>query len=123
MLTGANDEAIKIWNSESLELITTVDCKTLLKDSVCKSIRAIDVFQNQILIGTLGSEIYTINSSEKIESITNKAKFKDVEKHMSGHFAPNYVTNEVWGLTLYDENQYATCSDDGTFRLWDIEKR
>lgn len=38
---------------------------------------------------------------------------------MSGHYSPNFVTNEVWGLALYDETQYITCSDDGTIRVWD----
>lgn len=42
---------------------------------------------------------------------------------MNGHFAPNYVTNEVWGLSLYERDKYTTCSDDGTLRVWDIEKR
>jgi|JI61114BRNA_FD_contig_21_9899297_length_240_multi_2_in_0_out_0_1 WD40 repeat protein len=42
---------------------------------------------------------------------------------MSGHFAPNKVTNEVWGLTLYDDKYYATCSDDGTVRIWDLKTK
>lgn len=42
---------------------------------------------------------------------------------MNGHFAPNYVTNEVWGLSLLEDDKYVTCSDDGTLRVWDIEKR
>jgi len=42
---------------------------------------------------------------------------------MNGHFSPNYVTNEVWGLSLSEEGLYVTCSDDGTLRLWDIEKK
>jgi microtubule-associated protein-like 6 len=42
---------------------------------------------------------------------------------MSGHYSPNFVTNEVWGLSLYDEDNYITCSDDGTLRLWSISKK
>lgn len=42
---------------------------------------------------------------------------------MNGHFAPNYVTNEVWGMALLEDDKYATCSDDGTLRVWDIEKK
>lgn len=42
---------------------------------------------------------------------------------MSGHFAPNHVTNEVWGLAVYDNQYYLTCSDDGTLRAWDINKK
>lgn len=42
---------------------------------------------------------------------------------MSGHYAPNHVTNEVWGLSLYDDSTYVTCSDDGTLRTWDLNKK
>jgi WD40 repeat protein len=39
---------------------------------------------------------------------------------MSGHYAPNQRTNEVWGLTLYQKENYITCSDDGTVRIWNL---
>lgn len=42
---------------------------------------------------------------------------------MSGHYAPNKVTNEVWGLSLYKKKQYLTCSDDATVRVWDIDSK
>ena len=42
---------------------------------------------------------------------------------MNGHYAPNYVTNEVWGLSIVDAKSYATCSDDGTLRIWDLQKK
>lgn len=42
---------------------------------------------------------------------------------MSGHYAPNHVTNEVWGLAVYDSIYYLTSSDDGTMRVWDINKK
>ena len=46
---------------------------------------------------------------------------------MKGHFSPNlHWTNEVWGLDLFrnDPNLFATCSDDGTFRIFNaIERR
>ena len=40
---------------------------------------------------------------------------------MNGHYAPNTKTlNEVWGLATFhqNENQYATCADDATLRIW-----
>jgi WD40 repeat protein len=42
---------------------------------------------------------------------------------MTGHYAPNKVTNELWGLALYEGNQIITCSDDATLRVWDPKKR
>lgn len=63
LLTGSNDESIKIWTADSLNLITNIDCGALLDGSVCKKIRALDVMGNKILIGTLGSEIYQLESS------------------------------------------------------------
>lgn len=42
---------------------------------------------------------------------------------MSGHYSPNFVTNEVWGLGWLDENQYMTCSDDATVRVWDSARQ
>ncbi len=42
---------------------------------------------------------------------------------MSGHYSPNFVTNEVWGLSLYKNNYYLSSGDDGTLRVWDINKR
>ena len=42
---------------------------------------------------------------------------------MSGHYAPNYVTNEVWGLAKLDNRYYISSSDDGTLRVWDSQKK
>ena len=45
---------------------------------------------------------------------------------MRGHFSPNLQwTNEVWGLDIFRENDdlFATCSDDGTLRIFSISKR
>ena len=87
-----------------------------------KSIRAIDVFENKVLVGTLGSEIYEIKSNQKIDNATNEGQFSLSGHHMDGHFAPNFVTNEVWGLAMYGNENYVTSSDDGTLRIWDMNK-
>lgn len=45
---------------------------------------------------------------------------------MSGHYTPNkQALNEVWGLAIFPNNKdlYATCSDDGTLRIWSVSER
>lgn len=42
---------------------------------------------------------------------------------MSGHYAPNSVTNEVWGLAVVNNRYYLSCADDGTLRVWDADKK
>ena len=48
---------------------------------------------NKILVGTLGSEIYQIEGSDKIANVQEKSKFRVIAKNMSGHYSPNFVTN------------------------------
>lgn len=55
LLTGGNDAIINLWELDSLSKITTIDCSPLLTGSVCQKIRALDVMDNRILVGTLGS--------------------------------------------------------------------
>lgn len=87
------------------------------------SIRALDVWEDKILVGTLGSEIYELKASDSIEEIGKGSKVSLGQRLMTGHYAPNKVTNELWGLALYEGSQIITCSDDATLRLWDIKKR
>ena len=64
-----------------------------------------------------------MKSNQAIANTDDGAQYKFLANRMNGHFSPNFVTNEVWGLTLYEEGTYLTCSDDGTMRMWDIEKK
>ena len=102
LLSGSNDESIKIWNADSLKLLFTVDVKFRLEGSVSKKIRALDVMDKRILVGTFGSEIYQLESSLPIKDTTADVKVRVFSKNMSGHYSPNYVTNEVWGLGFID---------------------
>ena len=46
---------------------------------------------------------------------------------MHGHYTPSVysVTNEIWGLCLNpaDKDEYITCSDDGTVRVWSASEK
>jgi len=44
LLSGSNDQTIKLFKISSLDLITTIDCNKLLTNSVNCSIRALDAY-------------------------------------------------------------------------------
>lgn len=75
----------------------------------------------KMLIGTLGSEIYEVHWAT--DKITPNTQFEVKVEAMKGHFCPNLKwTNEVWGLDIFkkDADKFATCSDDGTIRVWSV---
>jgi hypothetical protein len=50
-------------------------------------------------------------------------KIKNIINHLKCHFSPNNTwTNEVWGLTVYQDLIF-TCSDDATVRCWSLPER
>jgi hypothetical protein len=55
LITGANDKTIKISESKTLEVRTTINCAKLFEQSVNANIRAIDALGKRLLVGTLGS--------------------------------------------------------------------
>lgn len=69
------------------------------------------------MVGTLGHEVFQVdfNGAQK--------KVSDGKALIHGHYAPLLQdNNEVWGLTaMKNKNQYITCSDDATMRVWDAE--
>jgi hypothetical protein len=86
------------------------------------------------LVGTYGSEIYELSSkynSYKLFNTLRDSKVTSGTKYtarelVKGHYTPNQKwTNEVWGLCVFkqDNDKWATCSDDGTLRIWSVSKR
>lgn len=63
IVTGSSEEKIKIISFDKHEVVNTIDCAALFSNSFNKSIRAIDVWENKMIVGTLGSEIYEITSN------------------------------------------------------------
>ena len=55
MMTGGGDKMICVLEQKSLETVTKIKCENMIKDSVHLSICALDVCEDKILVGTLGS--------------------------------------------------------------------
>lgn len=94
-MAGGSDKTIRILSQSDLTVLKTINLLELIKDSADLSIRSLDVWGNKVLIGTLGSEIYEIKAQGgvEIEKVDESTKFSLESKLMSGHYAPNKVTN------------------------------
>jgi WD40 repeat protein len=89
---------------------------------MCAEIRSLclSVDSKNILVGTFGSEIYELTTKDIKLNIQSKFNAKNI---IRGHYCPNKTQlNEVWGLAIFPNNSdtFATCSDDGTLRLWSV---
>ncbi|CAG9325772.1 unnamed protein product [Blepharisma stoltei] len=117
IVSGGKDGLVYILDN-NLNKRQSFDLSSPQYESVCPFIRSACISEDggSLLVGTYGAEIYEID----ITSGEGRNLIK-------GHYTPSRgktVTNEVWGLhVLPDGAAYATCSDDGTLRLWDIENK
>ncbi|PAA85883.1 hypothetical protein BOX15_Mlig016715g1 [Macrostomum lignano] len=95
---------VKLWDQEMKrcrEYNLNLSDKTAVIKSVCR-------VRGKILVGTKESEI--IEVGEKDGALTQVAR---------GH-----GEGELWGLAVHPgARQFATASDDGTCRIWDIGKK
>lgn len=79
-------------------------------------VRAISIFENKMVVGTLGAEIYEF----KFRDLEKDNKLGDGRNILKCHYSPNKSwTNEVWGLHVHQDYIF-TCSDDATVRCWSI---
>lgn len=62
-MTGGGDKTICVLKEKTLETIQKIDCSKIIKDSVRLSICSLDVWENKILAGTQGSEIYELKAA------------------------------------------------------------
>lgn len=38
---------------------------------------------------------------------------------LNAHYAPNKISNDLWGLAIFKNNEYfVTCGDDGQIRIY-----
>jgi WD40 repeat protein len=84
-----------------------------------KGIRNISIAEDdkRWIVGCYSGDIYECD----VDGISVDLK----KKLMSSHFTPNNKwTNELWGLAaIYNTDNFVTCSDDGTLRLWSNSMR
>ncbi|EGR31701.1 hypothetical protein IMG5_103450 [Ichthyophthirius multifiliis] len=130
IFTGGRDCKINILD-KTYNLILIIPVEEQLKsqiilNSACSEIRAMCLSQDckSLLVGTFGSEIYEFTTKDI--KLNNSTKFGTVKNLIRGHYCPNkQQLNEVWGLATFPNNNdlFATCSDDGTLRVWSVSQR
>ncbi|EGR30797.1 hypothetical protein IMG5_123400 [Ichthyophthirius multifiliis] len=125
IFTGGRDGFLNIL-SKNFEEIVKINIQEVCQGSQSPEVRSICLSDDKksIFIATLGCEIFELR--KKDQKITKNTKFSFHKCYMQGHFSPNAKwTNEVWGLAVFPNNpdEYATCSDDGTLRIWSCSQR
>jgi microtubule-associated protein-like 6 len=116
LVTGGKDGVIHVLNS-ALEKVKSFDVKSAEYQSLNHQVRAacLNEDRTKLVLGTFASEIFEVT-----------VETGDVKNLVRGHYAPcrgTAVTNEVWGLHVVSDNEYLTCSDDGTLRLWSLNEK
>jgi len=108
---------INLIDKRSMKVSQTIDLAKAGLDLSSPAIRAayLSSDEKNIIVGTAGCEILQA-------SLSNTNAW---EVLIRGHYGPcKKDTNEVWGLAVYpDGDQYVSCSDDGTLRVWSVSKK
>jgi WD40 repeat protein len=103
-----------MWNSnnERVSSIKVSHQKWFSSNPKPPCIRSIDVLGKLILVGMSDSSISTIEMDGHPQNLI-----------VTGHDTIN--DKEVWGLAMHplQKNIYATCSFDGTLRIWDANSK
>jgi microtubule-associated protein-like 6 len=109
VLSGGRDGMVHLW-SYKLTKIWSMSMIETTPPSCNPAIQALAFLDSTILIGTLGSEIYTVDMDSN-----------DVFCLVQGHHDERA---EVWGLAAQPGSlKFATAGDDGTIRLWDAKTK
>ena len=120
ILTGGRDEKVNILDKH-FSVLMSIDMNDKVYDSIAPSVRALslDRMGKNLLVGTLGSEIYELNidpSSKTVHKVSAVVK---------GHSSPQKGANtEMRGLAIFPSgNKCATVSEDATLRVWNLATR
>lgn len=123
VMTGGRDGFVSLWDPNTFKKIHTYNFnehedKTAMKNgSQPNNIRAVDMMDGVLVVGTVTNSIYT-----------TKVEGGDTKRVLASHYgdldaAQNY--GELWGLATSTsaDGIFASASDDSTLRLWDMNKR
>lgn len=124
ILTGGRDAKINLLDAKgTYKVLLFIKVPEVVKGAIQPEVKSIALSPDlrSLLIGTSGGEIYELTTKDA--KITPNSKFQQFKPLMKSHYSPNKKSlNEVWGLAVNpnDQDQFYTCSDDGTLRAWSI---
>jgi microtubule-associated protein-like 6 len=105
-LSGGKDGKVLVWPANMSAPKDTIEVPKPITGKPAV-IRSVTRGAQGILVGTITSEIYSIDSSKKATLLVN------------GH-----ADGELWGMATHPQKRiFATAGDDRTLRLWDMDKR
>ena len=118
MFTGSADCSVKYWNFGSMKIERTTPEVSIELD-MSSGITGIDYNGKVVLVGSQSPEIglYDLSGLKKGATRRGDMYLYDITKTY-GHVAP--VNGVVFSKS--DENVFASCSADGTVRVWDVKK-
>ena len=122
LLTGGQDGTVRVWNTNMKPVGEPLYLESAVMGSLHPRVSSVCMGQdsnghaNTVLVGTRAGEILEIELPNEKEGTG-----KDIYIH---RLVKSHYRGDVWGLAVHPHTKrYATCGDDKTLRLWDIEYR